>query len=234
MKPRTKGKESAAPGPDRERTAPAGETGEERASLRDRILDAGLSLMREQGTTRLTQADVARAAGVPQGHLTYYFPRKSDLVTALARRSMEATVQDLARTLSGAQWTTEPSEQRARVLEIVKTTSRDTQRTQLLLGVALASAEDRELQQQLVESIALVRRLIAAALGLSGEEGDADVEIILAALWGLGITHLIHRDLRAAERTDALHDRLAEWVEALRAPQPEAESPPPRARARKR
>ncbi|APR84560.1 Putative transcriptional regulator [Minicystis rosea] len=196
MKSKKKAEESAAREPSRESAAPAREAGEEGASLRDRILDAGLQLMREQGATGLTQAGVARAAGVPQGHLTYYFPRKSDLVAAVARHSMEVTVQDLGRILSGATWPAEPTEQRARVLEMLKTNTRDIQRTQLLMGAVLASAGDRELQQKLIDSVALVRGLIAGGLGVHGEAGEADVELVLSALWGIGVSYLIHRDRR--------------------------------------
>ncbi|APR79773.1 Putative transcriptional regulator [Minicystis rosea] len=206
--------------------APIDEAANERTSPRERILDAGLRLMREHAGADFTQTDVARAAGVPQGHLTYYFPRKSDLLAAVAQRSIQAIVEDLAKTLAGRSWPTEPTEARARTLEILKSTAKDSDRTRVLLSAVLASVENRELQEQLVQSASIVRLLIAGGMGAGYEADGEDVELILATLWGLGITHLVHRDLRPAERADALLERLVVWVDALRTPAREAEVDP--------
>lgn len=51
--------------------------------VRDRLLAAALALLREQGLTGLTQPRVAKAAGVSQSHLTYYFPTRADLLRAV-------------------------------------------------------------------------------------------------------------------------------------------------------
>src|ERR1700749_4290862 len=54
------------------------------------ILDAGLTILREQGLAGLTQPRVAAKTGLRQSHLTYYFPTRTDLVAAVARVGMEA------------------------------------------------------------------------------------------------------------------------------------------------
>src|SRR5881227_2373362 len=57
--------------------------------VRERILEAALSLLAESGAHELTQPRVSKAAGVRQSHLTYYFPTRADLLVAVARHGME-------------------------------------------------------------------------------------------------------------------------------------------------
>jgi len=52
-----------------------------------RILDAALAIFHEQGAKALTQPRTAAAAGVRQSHLTYYFPKKADLLAAVLRET---------------------------------------------------------------------------------------------------------------------------------------------------
>lgn len=57
---------------------------------RKEILEAGITLLREQGLAGLTQPRVAAAVGMRQSHLTYYYPTRADLLAAVARVAMEA------------------------------------------------------------------------------------------------------------------------------------------------
>lgn len=57
------------------------------ATVRTRILDAAQAIIDTDGLSRLTQPKVAAAAGVRQSHLTYYFPRRTDLLSALLEHS---------------------------------------------------------------------------------------------------------------------------------------------------
>ena len=50
---------------------------------RRRILDAALELFNRNGYAATSQAEIAAAAGIRQGNLTYHFPAKLDLVVAL-------------------------------------------------------------------------------------------------------------------------------------------------------
>ena len=50
---------------------------------RRRILDAALELFNRNGYAATSQAEIAGAAGIRQGNLTYHFPAKLDLVAAL-------------------------------------------------------------------------------------------------------------------------------------------------------
>lgn len=73
---------------------------------RERILDAALVVLRDVGHGHFSVQKVAREAGVYQGNITYYWPRRRDLVLALAVRVVEeyrrtflarCTTEELAR-----------------------------------------------------------------------------------------------------------------------------------------
>jgi len=60
-----------------------------RDGTRERILDAALAVLRDVGHGGFSVQKVAREAGVYQGNITYYWPRRQDLVRALAVRLIE-------------------------------------------------------------------------------------------------------------------------------------------------
>jgi AcrR family transcriptional regulator len=60
-----------------------------RDDTRERILEAALAVLREFGHGQFSVQKVARHAGVYQGNITYYWPRRRDLVRALATRVVE-------------------------------------------------------------------------------------------------------------------------------------------------
>ncbi len=67
------------------------------STVRSDILDAALSIIETQGLEQLTQPRIARAAGVRQSHLTYYFPRRTDLLSALLDHSHQRVEQEAKR-----------------------------------------------------------------------------------------------------------------------------------------
>lgn len=54
---------------------------------KQKILNAALQVLMDSGFAALTQTRVAEAAGVGQGHLTYHFPTRSDLLKAVVDES---------------------------------------------------------------------------------------------------------------------------------------------------
>jgi len=70
--------------------------------VRDRILQAALRLLAESGAHELTQPRVAKAAGVRQSHLTYYFPTRADLLQEVARYSIGTLAGQLEHVKPGA------------------------------------------------------------------------------------------------------------------------------------
>lgn len=85
---RGQGREEDAIGPGVEVGEP-GALGEPGDGTRERILDAGVEILREVGFGHFSVQKVARRAGVYQGNVTYYWPRRRDLVLALALRVIE-------------------------------------------------------------------------------------------------------------------------------------------------
>ena len=69
--------------------------------VRDRLLAAALALLREQSLTGLTQPRVAKAAGVSQSHLTYYFPTRADLLRAVLGAAAAGQRAGVAAALGG-------------------------------------------------------------------------------------------------------------------------------------
>jgi AcrR family transcriptional regulator len=67
---------------------------------RRRILDAGLQVLREVGHGQFSVQKVARVAGVYQGNITYYWPRRRDLVLSLAVRIVEDYLRTFEERLS--------------------------------------------------------------------------------------------------------------------------------------
>lgn len=74
-------------------------------SIRDRILDAAVSLLIEQGAARTTTLAVQQRAGVSRGALLHHFPTHADLLSAtvneLVRRN-EHTVYEMLDKLQDA------------------------------------------------------------------------------------------------------------------------------------
>jgi AcrR family transcriptional regulator len=73
---------------------------------RKKILDAGLAILREQGLAGLTQPRVAAKTGLRQSHLTYYYPTRADLLTAVTRAAIEvqlAGVRSLTQGIASAE-----------------------------------------------------------------------------------------------------------------------------------
>lgn len=54
---------------------------------KDKILNAALDVLLQEGFPALTQTRVAEVAGVRQGLLTYHFPKRVDLLTAVVDES---------------------------------------------------------------------------------------------------------------------------------------------------
>ena len=71
--------------------------------IRERLLMAAVALVREQGLPKLTQPRLAKAAGVSQSHLTYYFPTRADLLHAVLERAAERQRAGVQATVAAAE-----------------------------------------------------------------------------------------------------------------------------------
>src|SRR4051812_1486279 len=107
-------------------------------NLRERIVDAAVDLLHQHGHKKLAQPQVARAAGIPQGHLTYYFPRRADLLLAVARRSIDRAAQELAALGAAAA--------RAVAPDLIAFMIKDRPRTRMLVALLVEAGDDAQLR----------------------------------------------------------------------------------------
>ena len=159
--------------------------------VRDRILGAALGLLAQGGAQELTQPRVARAAGVRQSHLTYYFPTRAALLQAVAQRSVEQLAGPLLQ--QGALGTDALADALAHAIG-------DKGRTRTMLAFVATADRDPEVRQRLRRFIREVRARLGAVLNAAGGTTDvAGVAFLHTLLVGAAVLHLA-RDTSAARR----------------------------------
>jgi AcrR family transcriptional regulator len=158
------------------------------ANVKDRILEAALQIVEEQGIKALTQPRVAAAAGVRQSHLTYYFPRKADLFVALLQAS-----HDRAR--KGRR---KPGEESFKdVMRALTALMFDRQRMRFFLGIVLEASEEEDLRSVVEEHAHALTARVAAQFGRAAD--DSDVIGFIDALRGMGVRMLLESDAEAKD-----------------------------------
>lgn len=58
-------------------------------STREKIIDAAMAVVRDQGVARLTLDEAARVAGVSKGGVLYHFKGKDDLIRGMVQRLID-------------------------------------------------------------------------------------------------------------------------------------------------
>src|SRR5690349_24873577 len=120
--------------------------------VRDRILEAALGLLAESGAHELTQPRVAKAAGVRQSHLTYYFPTRGELLQEVARHSIEKLAGQLAHRPPGA------------LADALAAGAADKRRSRVMLGLVAAADRDPAIRRRMRRFIAQLRARMAPLL----------------------------------------------------------------------
>ncbi|MCE9573087.1 MAG: TetR/AcrR family transcriptional regulator [Deltaproteobacteria bacterium] len=180
--------------------------------LRERIVDAAVTLLETQGPKGFGQVRVARAAGVAQGHLTYYFPHKADLAAAVVERLSRDARRELEPLLGAA--LADPEAAHALFFAQVEKLLKNEKRSRAMLGLMAEALDDRALAKVLARTLVLQRGMMARLLGR--EADDPDVHIAVAALRGLGIENLLsHGDPAQAEAVVA---RFRTWLAGWQRP----------------
>lgn len=151
------------------RETPANEGAEESAAAptEERILAAAVEVLREVGHGGFSVQKVARAAGVYQGNVTYYWPRRRDLERALAVR----VVEDYRRTLGPLPVAPDsPAEERA--LALVRMLAADAvspARVRLLPELWSMANSDPEIANVVTEAYAVMEDGSLTSLGVDPE-----------------------------------------------------------------
>lgn len=172
--------------------------------MREKVLKAAVQLLADHGLRKLTQPRVAKKANVRQSHLTYYFPRRSDLIAAVARRYVESTAVEIMQLFQSAD-----GEDLGQLLAALAYKQvGDRRRARTLMGLLVATEEDSALRAQMVQAVRSLRSVIGQALGV--EEGDPRVTVLQATLWGLGVNNLLMGDSEGETDLKVLIDVLSE------------------------
>ncbi|WP_374574351.1 TetR/AcrR family transcriptional regulator [Phenylobacterium sp.] len=162
-----------------------------------RILDAALRVVGEKGVDRMTQRDVAAAAGLSLAATTYFFRTKSDLLHAafdeLHRRVRADVLEHMARNRNGALG---PS-------ELVDEASDLAWRVRAMEALHRAAVRDPALRR-------LAREMLstrgATSLSVLRGLGANDADALDAFIWSISMATALRRVrlLEPASRADAL------------------------------
>jgi len=151
--------------------------------MRDRIVAAALTVLQSEGWSALTQPRVALAAGLRQSHLTYYFPTRRDLVTAVSRevaRRLLAGFERLAREA--------PADPRGFGLSFARLCT--PEQTRLLLTLVLAADAEPAIRRIFRALTRDVRARLAETIGRLGGPRDGGDTVALMHALGVGLAVL--------------------------------------------
>jgi len=161
------------------------------------ILEAGIALLRAQGIAALTQPKVARAAGVKQSHLTYYFPKRIDLLIGIAEHCIEGVLADLSAHLNRSAPT-------ASIAETIAAVAIDGIPPRIILGLVVAADSDPELRPPLHRLIRQVRGRIRGILEQAGIANlDQAALLFHASVIGLAVMNEAQRTEESATELKA-------------------------------
>jgi AcrR family transcriptional regulator len=130
--------------------------------VRDRILEAALRLLADAGAHELTQPKVARAAGVRQSHLTYYFPTRGELLQEVARYSIGKIAGQLAHS------------PKTSFAEGIAAAAADKRRSRVMVGLVTAADRDPAIKRRMRKFVDELRGRMTLLLEAGGLQTDAD------------------------------------------------------------
>jgi AcrR family transcriptional regulator len=152
--------------------------------VRDRLLEAALEVLAEEGMHALTQARVAEHAGVRQSHLTYYFPTRSDLLKGIVEH---------AAGHGPGMFGTDPSSPAPSLASLrthLGNQVTDARLARVMLALTAASDEDSTLKRWMVEFDRGIREMFGAVLAAMGcRVKPQDLALFHASLVGIAVLH---------------------------------------------
>jgi len=169
--------------------------------VRDRILEAALGLLAGSGAHELTQPKVAKAAGVRQSHLTYYFPTRGELLQEVARYSIEKLAGQLAHGQPGV------------MPEAIAAGAADKKRARVMLGLVTAADRDPEIKKRMRKFVAELRTRMAPVLAAGGLETDPEsVAFFHCTIIGCAVLQLARDNAEARSEAKAVLKKAAACI----------------------
>lgn len=144
-------------------------------TTRDRILHSALKLLETKGIKAVTQLAVAKAIGIPQGQLTYHFPKRLDLVLAVTDLSLDKIAGQVFQNPAA----------KGKIADLIWKLINNQERIRALLGILAEGDDSEKVRALLAERQARARLLIAAGLGC--ESDDERITMVHATLIGFGV-----------------------------------------------
>jgi AcrR family transcriptional regulator len=177
--------------------------GPQPGGVADRILDAALNVLAESGLRNLTQVEVANRAKVRQSHLTYYFPTRDHLLSAVTERAVNGIVSGFRRvTTQGTKGN------HKQLLERLARSVMDLAHMRMFVAMIIEADADHTVRRVMRRATERIEAALAEALG--GDDARKRARLALAAIWGLGLYHFLMRPASNASATRAYLSWLAE------------------------
>lgn len=151
---------------------------------KEKILNAALDVLLQEGFHALTQTRVAEVAGIRQGLLTYHFPTRSDLLTAVVDESKERMAAS-RNTPENGPLTLESLKEIMTHFVLSKSIPR------LMLALTVATDEDPSLSKWFVETDLATRQKFRDLLKQLGWKVEEDaLHILRATVIGAALINL--------------------------------------------
>jgi AcrR family transcriptional regulator len=160
--------------------------------VKESILHAGVRLLKKHGIAALTQPKVAMAAGIKQSHLTYYFPRRTDLLLGIAEHTIEGVMSNLSARMEGEL-------PQAALAETMATMMIDGIPPRVMIGLIVAADADPALRPPLRKLIKHIRARIGRILDKAGAATCENSSLLFhATMVGLAVMHDARRTSESA------------------------------------
>ena len=187
-------------------------------NVKDAILDAGVALLKDKGIAALTQPQVARAAGIKQSHLTYYFPTRADLLLGVAEHSISVTMATVGARLRDH---AEPATIANAVAEVMIAGIPP----RLIIGLIVAADAEPGIRESLAKFISSVRERMRAILASAGLAASAPAVLLFhATIVGLAV---MHQARLSPESESEVKEGVAAILRLLAPPTPNLEGSAP-------
>ena len=165
---------------------------------RREILDAAVRLFAEKGYAAVTNAEIAKEAGVTAPALYYYFSSKEELFQAAVREHVGAFIPAVAEATKeecrAAHW----NEERFRALYRSTVSFLTGEKTRILLRIVLAEGPRRpEIRQVWMDQVAAIMELLGPYLESAAQDGHIramDPRLVFLLLHGPVLSTIIARD----------------------------------------
>jgi AcrR family transcriptional regulator len=164
---------------------------------RDELIEAGLEILREEGLAGFSQARIAARVGLRQGHLTYYFPTRTTLLAAVARKAIDNQLASLGRMVAS----TASKKAAAKAITAATLNHRNTRVLVALNQAADQEAEVRAVFNELTDGFVTELGKLLKTLGL--EAGEDRIDMVHALFVGLSVIELATSRARGRERSEA-------------------------------